>query len=71
MVVSDKTPPPTEGPFEWLIRIIAENRSITYPILCGIIDGFANSLKQDVAKWFDEQGNLINRNLTDRTSSNP
>ena len=54
-----------ESPFNWLFRMIVENRSITYPMLCGIIDGFATSLKLDAKKWFDEQGNVL-----DKESSN-
>ncbi len=67
MVVPDKNPFPINDEliFEWLSKIIVEHRNMTYPMLCDIIDGFANSLKQDMKILFDEQGNLIKRELND------
>lgn len=64
MDTSDKNSLSTDNVpiFDWLSKIIVDNRNITYPMFCGFIDGLAFSIKMDAKKWFDEQGNLINKN---------
>ncbi|MDN5847781.1 MAG: hypothetical protein L0H53_16070 [Candidatus Nitrosocosmicus sp.] len=48
------------SPFDWAVKKIIENRDITYPMYCNLIDITAEYLKQQGKIWFDTQTSLMN-----------
>jgi hypothetical protein len=63
MVIEDKNRFSTneESPFAWLTRTIVENRHITYPLYCEIINALAKYFKSQGELWFNEQENKLNK----------